>query len=73
MPVSPASYQSIPFTYEMSMGVRKSDSALKAELDGVIGAQCGAIQKLLDEYRVPREGEKTCESLQASPSSAALR
>ena len=29
------------------MAVRKADTALKAELDRVIGAQCGAIQKLL--------------------------
>jgi hypothetical protein len=70
--VSPAMYQTIPFTYEMSMGVRKADSALKAELDRVIGGQCAAIQKLLDEYRVPREGKTTCESSQASPS-AVLR
>jgi mxaJ protein len=71
-PVSPAMYREIPFTYEMSVGVRKSDTALKAELDRVIGAQCGAIQKLLDDYRVPREGKTTCESSQAWPS-AALR
>jgi len=67
-PLSPAMYQTIPFTYEMSMGVRKSDAALKAELDRVIGAQCGAIQKLLDEYRVPREGKSTCGSLPESRS-----
>jgi len=71
-PVSPAIYQTIPFTYDISMGVRKSDAALKAELDRVIGAQCGTIQKLLDEFRVPREGKTACESLQASPS-AVLR
>src|SRR4051812_10396554 len=71
-PVLPAMYRTIPFTYEMSMGVRKSDTALKAELDHVIAAQCGAIQKLLDDYRVPREGKTTCESSQASPS-AVLR
>jgi mxaJ protein len=71
-PVSPSMHLTIPFTYEMSMGVRKSDTSLRAELDRVIGAQCGAIQKLLDEYRVPREGKTTCESSQGSPS-AVLR
>lgn len=70
-PVSPATFESIPFTFEMSMGVRKSDPALRTELDRVIAAQCGAIQKLLDEYRVPREGN-TCESQPRSPS-ASLR
>jgi len=71
-PVSPAKYGAIPFTYEMSMGVRKADASLKAELDRVIGAQCGAIQQLLDEYRVPREGETPCETSQSSRS-AVLR
>jgi mxaJ protein len=71
-PVSPATYNEIPFTYEISMAVRKEDAALKAELDRVITAQCGAIQKVLDEYRVPREGRNACESSQESQS-AVLR
>jgi mxaJ protein len=69
-PVSPSSDSSVPFTFEISMAVRKQDTALKAELDRFIGAQCGAIQKVLDQYRVPREGRATCESLQESPSVA---
>ncbi len=68
-PVSPTIFESIPFTFEMSMGVRKSDAALRAELDRVIAAQCGAITRLLDEYRVPREGY-TCDSQSQSRSSA---
>jgi len=64
-PVSPTTYREVPFTFEMSMGVRKADTALKQELDTVIGAQCGAIQKLLDEYRVPREGKTPCASSQS--------
>jgi mxaJ protein len=71
-PVRPATYGEVPFTYEISMAVRKEDTALKAELDRVIAAQCGAIQKVLDEYRVPREGKTTCESSQESQS-AVLR
>jgi mxaJ protein len=70
-PVSPAAFREMPFTFDMSMGVRKSDSELRVRLDGVIAAQCGAIQKLLDEYRIPREGN-ACES-QPRSSSAALR
>jgi mxaJ protein len=71
-PIEPAAFMGVPFTFEISMAVRKQDTALRDELDRAIGAQCGAIQKLLDEYRVPREGKDTCESLSRSPS-AALR
>jgi mxaJ protein len=69
-PVSPTTYLTIPFTFEVSMGVRKADAALKQELDAVIATNCGAIQKLLDEYRVPREGKTPCASSpsQQSPS-----
>src|SRR4051812_31110373 len=70
-PVWPAAFNGVPFTFDMSMGVRKGDTVLRAELDRVIAAQCGAIQKLLDEFRIPREGN-TCES-QSRSSSAALR
>jgi mxaJ protein len=70
-PVSPSAFGGMPFTFDMSMGVRKSDSALRAELDRVIATRCGAIQKLLDEYRIPREGN-ACES-QSRSSSAVLR
>jgi mxaJ protein len=67
-PVQPAAFLGVPFTFEISMAVRKHDTALREELDRAIVAQCGAIQKLLDEYRVPREGNNTCESLSHSPS-----
>ena len=69
-PVEPAAFLGVPFTFEISMAVRKQDAALRAELDRAIGAQCGAIQKLLDGYRVPREGRNTCESSLESPSVA---
>ncbi len=69
-PVEPAASMGVPFTFAISMAVRKQDTALRDELDRAIGAQCGAIQKLLDEYRVPRGGGDTCESLSHSPSVA---
>jgi mxaJ protein len=67
-PVEPPAFQGVPFTFEISMAVRKQDAGLRAELDRIIGEKCGAIQKLLDEYRVPREGRNTCESSLESPS-----
>lgn len=69
-PVTPPVAMGVPFTFAISMAVRKQDTALRDELDRAIGAQCGAIQKLLDEYRVPREGRDTCESQSPSPSVA---
>jgi mxaJ protein len=69
-PVEPAAFLGVPFTFEISMAVRRQDTALRSELDRVIGAKCGAIQKLLDGYRVPREGRNTCESSLESPSVA---
>jgi quinoprotein dehydrogenase-associated probable ABC transporter substrate-binding protein len=66
--MTPPSYFGVPFTFEISMAVRKQDDALRAELDRAIGAKCEAIQKLLDGYRVPREGKTICESSSESPS-----
>jgi mxaJ protein len=74
MPVTPSAYLTIPFTFEMSVGVRKADQALRDELDRVIARECGGIQKLLNEYGVPlvkpAEGRETCESSQGSSSVA---
>lgn len=61
-PIAPPAYLGVPFTFEISMAVRKQDAALREELDRAIGARCEAIQRLLEEYRVPREGGNTCES-----------
>ena len=72
-PVSPISFLSIPFTYDISMGVRKGDDALKSELDRALVHQCRAIQSLLQQYRIPliEEGEPQCESSQ--PAAVSLR
>jgi mxaJ protein len=42
-----------PFTFDISMGVRKGDSALKAELEEVLDKDGTAIQRILEEYGVP--------------------
>ena len=42
-----------PFAFDISMGVRKGDSVLKAELEEIIDKDGGAIQKILEEYGVP--------------------
>jgi mxaJ protein len=41
------------FQYDIAMGVRKSDTDLRNQLNGAIARQRAAIQKLLGEYGVP--------------------
>jgi ABC-type amino acid transport substrate-binding protein len=52
--VSPSMYLGVPFTYDVSVGVRKGDEALRAELDRALERNCAAVQSLLDEYGLPR-------------------
>lgn len=40
-------------SFEISMGVRKSDAALKARLEGAIDRQGAEIEKILADYGVP--------------------
>jgi mxaJ protein len=43
----------LPFVYEMALGVRKGDTALKAELDRILDRRKGDIEKILRDYGVP--------------------
>lgn len=43
-----------PFSFDISMGVRKKDRALKAELERVLTAKRAEIDRILDGYGVPR-------------------
>jgi mxaJ protein len=62
VPVSPAQWRSLPFTFSISVAVRKGDEALRAELDSALEHQCAAIHAVLAEYGVPQpaEGERKC-------------
>lgn len=53
-PVSPEMFLAIPFAYDMSMGVRKGNGELKAELDQVLDNNAAAIQRILDDYGIPQ-------------------
>lgn len=53
-PVSPTTFLSIPFTYEIAAGVRKSDRALLARIDEAINNKSAEIQRILEEYGVPQ-------------------
>jgi len=62
VPVSPSSWRSLPFTFNISAAVRKSDESLRAELDNALDHQCAAIQAVLSEFAVPApaEGQARC-------------
>jgi mxaJ protein len=50
----PADLRVIPFAYDIAMGVRKGDTALRERLDSVIVRRRAAIDRILDDYGVPR-------------------
>jgi mxaJ protein len=43
----------IPLTFEMSMGVKKGDQALKAKLEQAIDHHAAEIRQVLEDYGVP--------------------
>jgi mxaJ protein len=53
-PVSPASDAGLPFVFEISLGVRKGDVALQRELDAVLARRRAEVERILDDFRVPR-------------------
>jgi mxaJ protein len=56
-PVSPQiDVPFLPFVYDISMGVRRDDPGLKAEVEGVLLRRRAAIDAILDRYGVPRVG-----------------
>jgi mxaJ protein len=52
VPVSPPMFLSIPFTYDISAGVRKGNDTLRAEVDHVLESESGTVQQILAEYGV---------------------
>ncbi|HEX2209023.1 MAG TPA: substrate-binding domain-containing protein [Longimicrobium sp.] len=44
----------LPFVYDISMGVRRTDAPLKADVEGVIMRRRAEIDAILDDYGVPR-------------------
>jgi mxaJ protein len=54
VPVSPAiEPPGIPFVFDISMGVRPGDTALKTELERVLDRRRKDIQKILEAYGIP--------------------
>ena len=60
VPVSPSiEPNGMPFVFEIAMGVRSDDRALKAELDDILSRKRRDIQRILDQYGVPRVEEES--------------
>jgi quinoprotein dehydrogenase-associated probable ABC transporter substrate-binding protein len=54
-PVSPQiDLPYLPFVFDISMGVRRGDSVLRDELNTIITRRREAIDRILDQYGVPR-------------------
>jgi len=55
VPVSPQiDLPFLPFVFDISMGVRRDDAALRDKLDAVIARRRADIDRILDSYGVPR-------------------
>ena len=50
---SPTDRPVFPFIYDISMGVRRGEEALKRELESVLDRRQGYIQRILEGYGVP--------------------
>ena len=50
----PAALVSVPFEFEIAMGVRRGDAALRDELDAILERRRSDIDTILAEYSVPR-------------------
>jgi mxaJ protein len=48
----------LPMSYNISMGVKKGDQALKAQLEGVIDRRQAEIRQILTEYGVPLSAQQ---------------
>jgi len=46
----------LPFIYDISMGVRRGEDALKERLEGILNRRRGDIQRILEAYGIPLVG-----------------
>ena len=53
VPLPPSEQADLPFEYDITMGVRRSDKETKAKLDETIRAKQAEIRAILQEYGVP--------------------
>jgi mxaJ protein len=53
-PLAPAPEPPLSFTFEIAMGVRKGDRALRDEIDAALSRRRDDVVRILDAYGVPR-------------------
>jgi quinoprotein dehydrogenase-associated probable ABC transporter substrate-binding protein len=59
VPVSPQIDQPfLPFVFDIAMGVRRGDQELRDQIDQFLEKRRPEIEKILEDYRVPRVDEK---------------
>lgn len=59
LPVEPPAYMGVPFSYSISVAVRKDDTNLRDRIDAVLQENRTAVHQLLTDYAVPlADGEK---------------
>jgi len=51
--IDTASFPSLQFQYDIAMGVRKGDGALRAKLDSIVAEKRPQIESLLESYGIP--------------------
>jgi quinoprotein dehydrogenase-associated probable ABC transporter substrate-binding protein len=72
VPVSPQiDLPFLPFVYDISMGVRRGDNAFRDEIEGALERRRAEIERILDEYGVPRvspPGTTNANDASAAPS-----
>jgi mxaJ protein len=54
VPVTPQFDESLPFVYDIAMGVRREDTTLQAALDRVLARRAADVDRLLEGFGVPR-------------------
>jgi mxaJ protein len=55
IPVSPQiDLPFLPFVYDISLGVRRGEQAFKEELEAALERRRGEVEKILDDYHIPR-------------------
>jgi mxaJ protein len=54
IPIQPESAAGIPFTFEISMGVRKGNEQLRSALDEILARNASGIAALLNRYGIPQ-------------------
>jgi quinoprotein dehydrogenase-associated probable ABC transporter substrate-binding protein len=63
----------LALAFSISMGVRKDDKALRDRLDAALAARRGQIERILDEYGVPRAAAASAAAVARPQEGAAAR